>query len=88
MSTTKDKVDDATNVPNTAPDMEENADTEVDVEHKYIIEVNDDTIDNNKVQDDGSIKNSNTVQGRDVDQTIDGEGMVKLFMTEPFIAYG
>ena len=66
MSTTKDKVDDATNVPNTAPDMEENADTEVDVEHKYIIKVNDDTIDNNKVQDDGSIKvgsfkDSNTV---------------------------
>ena len=88
MSTTKDKVDDATNVPNTAPDMEENADTEVDVEHKYIIEVNDDTIDNNKVQDDGSIKDSNTVQARDVDQTIDGEGMVKLFVTEPFIASG
>ena len=40
--------------------MEENADTEVDVEHKYIIEVNDDTIDNNKVQDDGSIKHSKT----------------------------
>ena len=49
MSTTKDKVDDATNVPNTAPDMEENADTEVDVEHKYIIKVNDDAIDNNMV---------------------------------------
>ena len=49
MSTTKDKVDNTTNVPNTAPDMEENADTEVDVEHKYIIEVNDDTIDSNKV---------------------------------------
>ena len=66
MSTTKDKIDNATNVPNTAPDMEENADTEVDVEHKYIIKVNDDTIDNNKVQDDGSIKvgsfkDSNTV---------------------------
>ena len=61
MSTTKDKVDDATNVPNIAPDMEENADTEVDVEQKYIIEVNDNTIDNNKVQDDGSIKDSNAV---------------------------
>ena len=66
MSTTKDKLDDATVVPNTTPDMEENADTEVDVEHKYIIEVNDDAIENNKVQDDGSIKvgsfkDSNTV---------------------------
>ena len=49
MSTTIDKVDNA-------PDMEENADTEVDVEHKYIIKVNDNTIENNKVQDDGSIK--------------------------------
>ncbi len=88
MSTTKDKVDNATNVPNTAPDMEENADTEVDVEHKYIIEVDDDTIDKNKVQDDGSIKDSNTVQAKDVDQTIDGEGMVKLFVTGPFIASG
>ena len=66
MSTTTDTLDDSTVVPNTTPDMEENADTEVDVEHKYIIEVNDDTIDNNKVQDDGSIKigsfkDSNTV---------------------------
>ena len=46
--------------------MEENADTEVYVEHKYIIEVNDDAIGNNKVHDDGSIKvgsfkDSNTV---------------------------
>ena len=56
MSTTTDKLDDTTNVPNTAPDMEENPDTKVDVEHKYIIEVNDDTIDNNKVQDNGCIK--------------------------------
>ena len=66
MSTTTDKLDDATVVPNTTPDMEENADTEVDVECKYILEVNDDTIDNIKVQDDGSIKvgsfkDSNTV---------------------------
>ena len=66
MSTTTDKLDDATVVPNTTPDMEENADTEVDVEHKYIIVVNDDTTDNNKVQDDGNIKvgsfkDSNTV---------------------------
>ncbi len=41
--------------------MEENADTEVDVEHKYIIEVNNDTIDSNKVQDNGCIKDSNTI---------------------------
>ena len=45
--------------------MEENADTEVDVERKYIIVVNDDTTDNNNVQDDGIIKvaskDSNTV---------------------------
>ena len=73
--------------------MEENADTEVDVEHKYIIEVNDDAIDNNKVQDDGNIKigsfkDLNIVQARDVDQTFDGEGIVKLFVTEPFIASG
>ena len=66
MSTTTDKLDNSTDVPNTIPDMEENADIEVDVEHKYIIEVNDDTIDNNKVQDNGSIKvgsfkDSNTV---------------------------
>ena len=61
MSTTTDKLDNSTVVPNTTPDMEENADTEVDVEHKYIIEVNDDTIDNNKVQDDGDFKDSNTV---------------------------
>ena len=33
--------------------MEDNADTEVDVECKYILEVNDDTLDN--------IKDSNTV---------------------------
>ena len=88
MSTTKDKVDDTTNVPITASDIEE-----VEVEHKYIIEVNDDTIDNNKVQDDGSIKvgsfkDSNTVQARVVDRTIDGEGIVKLFVTELFIAFG
>ena len=65
MSTTKDKLDDATVIPNTTPDMEENADTEVDVEHKYIIVVNDDTKDNNEVHDKGIIKvaskDSNTV---------------------------
>ena len=38
--------------------MEENADTEVDVERKYILKVNDDTLDNIKV---GSFKDSNTV---------------------------
>ena len=72
--------------------MEENVDTEVDVERKYIIIVNDDTTDNNEVHDEGIIKvaskDSNTVQARVVDQTIDGEGMVKLFVTEPFIASG
>ena len=78
------------NVPNTTPDMEENADTEVDVKHKYILEVNDDTIDNIKVGSfkDGSFKDSNTVQARVVDRTIDGEGIVKLFVTELFIAFG
>ena len=33
-------------VPKTTPDMEDNADTEVDVERKYILEVNDDTWEN------------------------------------------
>ena len=66
MSTTTDKLDDSSGVPNTTPDMEENADTEVDVEHKYIIIVNADTTDNKEVQDDGNInvgsfKDSNTV---------------------------
>ena len=65
--------------------MEENVDTEVDVERKYILEVNDDTLDNIKV---GSFKDSNTVQARVVDRTIDGEGIVKLFVTELFIAFG
>ena len=45
-------------VPNTTLDMKDNADTEVDVERKYILKVNDDTIDNIKV---GSFKDSNTV---------------------------
>ena len=36
--------------------MEENADTEVDVERKYIIVVNDDTTNNNEVQEYGIIK--------------------------------
>ena len=65
ISTTKDKLDDATVIPNTTPDMEENADTEVDVEGRYIIVVNDDTTDNNEVHDEGIIKvaskDSNTV---------------------------
>ena len=47
ISTTKD-LEDATNAPNTASDIEEE-DTEV--EHKYIIK--DDTIDNNELRDDG-----------------------------------
>ena len=58
MSTTTDKLDDATVVLNTTPDMEENTDTEVDVECKYILEVNDDTLDNINVS---SFKDSNTV---------------------------
>ncbi len=58
MSTTTDKLDDSTDVPNTTPDMEENVNTEVDVERKYILEVNYDTLDNIKV---GSFKDSNTV---------------------------
>ena len=50
-------------VPNTTPDMEDNADTEVYVEHKYILEVNDGTLDNIKGASckDGSIKDTNTV---------------------------
>ena len=61
MSTTKDEDDNATNVPNTASDIEEEEDTKVEVEHKYIIQVNDDTSDNNVVDDDGGFKDSNTV---------------------------
>ena len=59
ISTTKDLLDDATNVPNTASDIEEEEDTEVEVEHKYIIEVKDDTIDDGGFK--GSFKDSNTV---------------------------
>ena len=42
--------------------MEDNADTEVDVERKYILEVNDETLDNINVHNfkDGR-KDSNTV---------------------------
>ena len=58
MSTTTDKLDDSTDVPSNTPDMEENVDTEVDVECKYILEVNDDTLDNINVS---SFKDSNTV---------------------------
>ena len=61
MSTTKDKVDDTTNVPTTARDMEKNEDRDVELEHKYIIQVKYDTLDNNEVQDDGGFKDSNTV---------------------------
>ena len=69
MSTTKAKdiLDNATNVPTTAPDKE-NEDRDVELEHKYIIQVKDDTLDNDKVQDNGyiegsinSFKDSNTV---------------------------
>ena len=62
MSTTKAKdiLDDATSVPTTAPDKE-NEDRDVELEHKYIIQVEDDTIDNNEVWDNGCIKDSNTV---------------------------
>ena len=65
--------------------MEDNTDTEVDVECKYILKVNDDTLNNINVS---SFKDSNTVQARVVDRTIDGEGIVELFVTEPFIASG
>ena len=43
--------------------MEDNEDTEVVVERKYILEVNDDTLDNINVSSfkGGSFKNSNTV---------------------------
>ncbi len=77
-------------VPNTTPDMEDNADTEVVVEIKYILEVNVGTLDNINVISfkDGSFKDSNTVQARVVDRTINGEGIVKFFVTELFIAFG
>ena len=45
-------------VPKTTPDMEDKEDTEVDVECKYILEVNDDTLDNINVS---SFKDSITV---------------------------
>ena len=45
--------------------MDVNEDRDVELEQVYIIQVNDETSDNNKVQDDGgfkgSIKDSNTV---------------------------
>ena len=50
ISTTKDNLDDATNAPDTASDIEEE-DNKVVVEHKYIIRAKDDTIDNNEVRD-------------------------------------
>ena len=70
--------------------MEDNADTEVDVERKYILEVNDDKLDNINLSSfkDGGFKDSNTLQARVVDRTIDGEGIVKLFVPELFIAFG
>ena len=61
MSTTKDKDDNTTNVPKTALEIEEEEDAIVKVEHKYIIQVNDDTSDNNMVDDDGGFKDSNSV---------------------------
>ena len=39
----KDLLDNTTNVPNTASDIEEVEDRKVEVEHKYIIQINDDT---------------------------------------------
>ena len=61
MSTTKSKdiLDDTTSVPTIAPDKE-NEDRDADSEHKYIIEVEDDRIDNSSFKD-GSFKDSNTV---------------------------
>ena len=61
MSTTKDKVDDANNVPTTAPDIEEKKERDVELEYKYIIQVKDDTLDNNEVRDNGGFKASNTI---------------------------
>ena len=84
MSTTKDKVDDTTNVPTTVPDMEQNEDRDVELEQKYIIQVKDDTLDNNEFQDNGDFKDSNTVQAIDVDRTLDGEGMIELFASTLF----
>ena len=48
MSTTKSKdiLDNTTSVPTTAPDKD-NEGRDVDLEHKYIIEVKDDILDNN-----------------------------------------
>ena len=39
------------------------------------------------VDDDGRLKDSNIVKVRDVDSTLDGEGMVELFASTLFIAY-
>ena len=53
---------DTTNVPNSASDVEENDDTEVKVQHKYIIRVNNHTI-GDKVVDSSSVEeDSNTVE--------------------------
>ena len=60
MSTTKDKDDITTNVPIIASEIAEEEDTKVRVEHKYIIKVKDDTIDNSSFKD-GSFKDWNTV---------------------------
>ena len=64
--TTKDNLDDATNAPDTASDVEEE-DNKVVVEHKYIIRSKDDTIDNDEVRNEvdkksGSFKDSNIVK--------------------------
>ena len=61
MSTKKDLLDNAANVPTTTSYMEENEDRDIELEHKYIIQVNDDTSDNNMVDDNGGFKDSNTV---------------------------
>ena len=55
MFPTKDEDDMLLNVPNTASEIEEEEDTIVTVDHKYIVKVKDDSI------KDGSIKDSNTV---------------------------
>ena len=60
--TTRDKLDDATNAPNTASVLEEE-DHKGIVEHKYIIRNEDVTIDNDEVRDEVDKKSdSNTVR--------------------------
>ena len=73
MSTTKDEDDTLLNVPSTDPVIEEEEDTNVMDEHKYIIKD-----DNIKVKA-SSIKDSKTVLAWDVDWTLNGVGMVLIF---------